>query len=355
MTRIGRWLVGAGLFTAFGVTGVTAAGAINAGGQWFLESVFFDPPIVEHWAQFGTSLTTDTGWAGTINPATGDFSLTKPAPPTCGIDTRTGTVAADGLSFAATESDSVPFAIGCHTAEFPVTGSRYDCGNGTVDPGEQCDDGNNVPGDGCDDFCHIETCYVCSGQPSTCLPASNGSSCDAADPCSMNVCDGNGACTDVRSCRSAGKSALLLKTSASGSKDKLIWKWLKGAATTLTDLGVPTGTTNYALCIYAGTAVATINLPAGSDWQATGTKGFKFKDPTGTPDGAQSAILQSGAAGKAKALVKGKGSNLPGTLAPPLSLPVTTQLVNEGNSTCFQAVYSTAIKNDTKQFKAKTP
>lgn len=53
--------------------------------------------------------------------------------------------------------------------------------------------------------------------------------------------------------------------------------------------------------------------------------------------------------------MKGKGTNLPDTLAPMLPLPVTTQLVNDTNSTCFEATYNTAIKNDAKHFKATTP
>ena len=161
--------------------------------------------------------------------------------------------------------------------------------------------------------------------------------------------------TPLGGCKAAGKSLLALKNNADDSKDKLTWKWLKGAATTLAELGTPTGATNYTLCVYAGSAAAIVAVPAGSDWQATGTTGFKFKDPSGTPDGAQKASLKSGGSGKAKALVKGKGTNLPDTLAPPLSLPVTVQLVNDSNSTCFEAVYSSFIKNDVKQFKAKAP
>jgi hypothetical protein len=38
-----------------------------------------------------------------------------------------------------------------------------------------------------------------------------------------------------------------------------------------------------------------------------------------------------------------------------LPLPVTAQLVNDTSSTCFEAMYNTAIQNDAKQFKAKTP
>lgn len=37
-----------------------------------------------------------------------------------------------------------------------VPRSGTDCGNGTIDPGEQCDDANTDPGDGCDPFCRIE-------------------------------------------------------------------------------------------------------------------------------------------------------------------------------------------------------
>jgi large repetitive protein len=35
------------------------------------------------------------------------------------------------------------------------------CGNGVVDPGENCDDGNTVSGDGCDNQCCIERGYDC--------------------------------------------------------------------------------------------------------------------------------------------------------------------------------------------------
>ena len=33
-----------------------------------------------------------------------------------------------------------------------------------------------------------------------------------------------------------------------------MWKWIKGAATTIAEFGLPTGTTAYTLCLYAGTA-----------------------------------------------------------------------------------------------------
>ena len=76
---------------------------------------------------------------------------------------------------------------------------------------------------------------------------------------------------------------------------------------------------------------------------------------TGSPDGAQKAVVRSGAGGRAKALVKGKGSNLPDELLLPLTLPVIVQLVNDTNSTCFSSFYdvSVVIKNDAQHFKAR--
>ncbi|MGH7294316.1 MAG: DUF4215 domain-containing protein [Polyangiaceae bacterium] len=54
------------------------------------------------------------------------------------------------------------------------------CGNGTVDPGEECDDGNNLDLDGCDSKCNYEvvvrmTSIAIQGSaaPSFCSPATN--------------------------------------------------------------------------------------------------------------------------------------------------------------------------------------
>ena len=353
------------VIAAAAVAASVARADIDASGNWLVTITDLgNLQFTEHWVQAGAVLVID-GDTGTIDPQTGAFYIALPTNPMdpCSGGSISGTVASDGQTFTAAFGvcgDTPTLCCALHPGggvSFNAVGVRIpdNCGNGIVDPGEQCDDGNNVNGDGCDAFCHIEPCYVCSGQPSTCAPAPRGSACDD-NPCATNVCDGSGACTGVRSCRSAETSMLLVKASTTAGKDQLNWKWIKGAATTLTDLGVPTGTTNYALCVYAGT-VATINLPAGSKWHAAGMSGFSYMDSTGTPNGAQLALLKSGAAGKAKALVKGKGANLPDTLAPPLTLPVAVQLVNDTNNVCLESVFNTSnlINNDSKHFKAKTP
>ncbi len=87
-------------------------------------------------------------------------------------------------------------------------------------------------------------------------------------------------------------------------------------------------------------------------WRALGTKGFKYKDETQTPDGLDSILLRAGAEGKAKVMVKGRGSNLE-LPALPLTLPVTVQLRAE-NGECWGATYFLeGAKNTPDQFKAK--
>ena len=159
-------------------------------------------------------------------------------------------------------------------------------------------------------------------------------------------------------CRGSGTSILLLKN-PTGDNDKLTWKWLKGAATAAPEFGDPTTSTDYALCIYAGTSAGLIveaDVAMSSTlWTSAGAKGFKYTDAAGSADGIQKVVLAAGAAGKAKVLVKGKGANLPDPPAGPFSLPVTVQLVNSSTSVCFEAVYTAAdvLKTDEEQFKAK--
>jgi cysteine-rich repeat protein len=45
------------------------------------------------------------------------------------------------------------------------------CGNGTIDPGEECDDLNTNNGDGCSFLCIVEAGYGCARQPSMCFDA----------------------------------------------------------------------------------------------------------------------------------------------------------------------------------------
>jgi len=169
-------------------------------------------------------------------------------------------------------------------------------------------------------------------------------------------------CADTPSggCRTALKSIFTVKDKTPDTKDKLIWKWIKGQSTSAGDFEDPVdpfGGTNYALCIYAGSAnamIASTLVEPGLNWSNISTKGFKYLDPNAAQSGIQKIILKASLIDKAKALVKGKGDQLP-TITPPLALPVTVQLVNSSTGVCWEGSYNNADlkKNEAGSFKAK--
>ncbi len=49
-------------------------------------------------------------------------------------------------------------AKGCLVTTLPVCAATATCGNGVLEPGEECDDGNTTPCDGCSPTCQVERC-----------------------------------------------------------------------------------------------------------------------------------------------------------------------------------------------------
>jgi len=164
--------------------------------------------------------------------------------------------------------------------------------------------------------------------------------------------------TPMLDCRRAAKGAVTIQQKDAGAKDKLVWKWGKGDATTQADFGDPTSTAGYALCVYAGnhsTLVASAQMDADpARWSAISTKGYKYKDSTGTPDGVQKITLKGGDQGKAKAIVKGKGLNLPDPTLP-TDLPLRVQLIISDSTVCFEDSYDgdDIVKLEADQLKTK--
>jgi hypothetical protein len=155
------------------------------------------------------------------------------------------------------------------------------------------------------------------------------------------------------------KALLWLKSRIPDSKDQLIWKAVKGTATTKAEFGDPLNSDSYAFCIYDndGLVMATTVAAGGTCsskpcWKEK-TLGFMFKDKTFANGGIQTIFLKEGMDGKAKFIVKGKGANLSmRTDLTTLFSPVTVQLKNSlGN--CWGAVYTfpPAKKNDALNFK----
>jgi cysteine-rich repeat protein/parallel beta-helix repeat protein len=246
------------------------------------------------------------------------------------------------------------------------------CGDGVVNVGEECDDGNLVNGDGCDENCTVTGCgngVLTTGTGEQCddgnLVAGDccspscaydapGSPCNDGAACSIvDACDGAGECLgDVAPdpvCASAGPGGAALKMRA-GAKAQLTWRWGRGAAGDLSDLGAPPAGADLTLCVYAVGAAGEIVLeaaaPAGAAWSPAAGGGFKYKDRYGYPDGLRSAQLRPGNPGKAKLRVKGKGAGLPiGSLAFGPGTTVHAQLRSSAGG-CYGSVFSPPFKRD---------
>jgi len=174
--------------------------------------------------------------------------------------------------------------------------------------------------------------------------------------------------TPATTCTSAGKGKLKIRDATPDSKDLLNFIW-RGDVN-LTEFADPLSGTSYALCLYglAG-APRTLAIPAedascGSApcWKS-GSSGFGYKDPTLADGGLGLVRLKPGTGGKGLIKVRAKGDLLDESLTLPPALPlstpatVTVQLIRTDDpSICWEASFTDPFtKNETGQFKAKTP
>ena len=286
----------------------------------------------------GFACTTDT-----CDPMTLECTNT-PVQSVCNTDCASGTCVADpdrndidsvtGCLVATTEPDGTPCSDqdqctlddACLSGAC-VSGSTITCGNGMVEAGcgEDCDGGFD-----CDAECH----FICGPTP---------------DPsCKVPAV--------------AGKGSVNIKDNVEDDdKDIIGWKWVKGAETTVAELGTPAVDTTYTLCVYDGSGstqpIVLAQAPAGGTcgdkpcWKQTKDGGFKYKNKAVLPDGVLLVKLKPGVAEKAKMLVKAKGEPV---VVPslPLTTPVTVQLKN--GDVCWSSTFTTPKKTTATQFKSKS-
>ncbi len=219
-------------------------------------------------------------------------------------------------------------------------------------PGEPCDDG-----DGCTatDICDGSLECVGSGSPD----------CSDGNPCTDDVCESPLGCThspDVATgCNgTGGKSILSIKNDDDNSKDKVLFKWLKGTSP-LSDFGNPTSASGYTLCVFDSNKVlASATAPAASTcgaspcWSTSAT-GVSYSDSSSPPDhdGVQKLSGKADTSGGAKILLKAGGETLPTIQLNGIVAPVTVQL-RTTDAGCWEEQFSAGDqkKNDGDQFKA---
>ncbi len=121
---------------------------------------------------------------------------------------------------------------------------------------------------------------------------------------------------------------------------------MHGSATLVTDFGDPTASDELALCVYDASGLATgAGLPAGGVcgtkpcWRGAPTS-FKYKNRAGNPDGILSTSLKAGGDGKARIILKAKGSQLAMPSLGDIAAPVRVQLQSRTGA-CWETIHPT--------------
>jgi fibro-slime domain-containing protein len=99
-----------------------------------------------------------------------------------------GTGGGGGPSTGGTGGSGTCGVVGCVNRTDAGTISVKNCGDGKLDPGEQCDDGNRKNGDGCNAICQIEADFLC---PTPGEPCVDQRVCGNGKLTSDEVCDDN--------------------------------------------------------------------------------------------------------------------------------------------------------------------
>ena len=173
----------------------------------------------------------------------------------------------------------------------------------------------------------------------------------------------------IQGCRKPVRSQvakLALRNTTPDAGDRLLWKWVYGAATSKADFGDPLTSTNYELCVFDGDGhtIARAGAPPGGDcggrpcWKGTSTQ-FTYRSRDHLPGGGRrpsrvTLRLREGPDGKARIVAQGTGPTI--DLSPlPATQPVVVQIKNNNDPpTCWEATYSApARKNTAGQFYDK--
>jgi hypothetical protein len=207
-----------------------------------------------------------------------------------------------------------PYPVGCRDSVAP-DGAACEDGDACT-AGDTCSDGVCQPGTGS----ACGPCETCGGAAG-CVPAPRAACIQSANP---------------------SASTLRLKNRTPDGGDQLLWKWVRGGATTADDFGDPLAGDGQALCVFddAGGLVFGLEAPAGGTclggpcWKPLADVGFKYGDKERTPSGIEKLFEKAGPEGKSRIIVKARGENL-GMPATTPALPLTVQLHTAG--ACFES------------------
>ena len=202
-------------------------------------------------------------------------------------------------------------------------------------------------------------CLVCGG-PTTTTSTTTTTTSTTTTTLPVPLCEA----APASGCAGAGRAVVQIKDKDGNDRDQLKWKLARVDALDQSELGSPETTTTYALCLYDESGgvpglVASYTIDPGPAWSDRDPRGFAYKDNDGASDGIRRVQLKTGAAGKAKVQVQGKGASLalPGPFDASnyfeLDGALIVQLQASTGAICWSSSFDDAATNRPDAFKAK--
>ena len=162
-------------------------------------------------------------------------------------------------------------------------------------------------------------------------------------------------------CESPRSSRLIVKNNPDKGKNLLVWRWNSGRVTK-DDIGDPTRTTKFALCVYdslggAPFRILSLEVDGGRSWRRTTPQVLQYSAFRETGEGVTGILLKTAASG-GKIRFKAEGSRFPVPSTASKSKlfhkdkDLVVQLINSSTSHCWTSTFATAASNSTEAFAA---
>ncbi|GEM_PF-843599 len=185
------------------------------------------------------------------------------------------------------------------------------------------------------------------------------------------VTPNDGACTELPrgNCRTPyfiRQGMLQVVYGKKESRDKLVWKWQRGFATSIEDFGNPDTVHGLSLCaydssgpggvsrlVYSGMVAAGGLCHSAPCWRPnSGDEGWRYKNSDTGPSGIQTVKLKPGGHGQANIRIKGKGASLDLPLLP--LFPEVLVQARSAAGTCWESTFTTPVISSSTRFKARS-
>ena len=182
------------------------------------------------------------------------------------VDVATG----PGGRFVAAWEARQAFPSTARSQEVLVRLGSSSCGDGALQTPEQCDDGGAADGDGCSAACVVESCWTCSGAPSSCTPVG---ACGNGDGCCFAGCEATN--DDDCPLHITGRRLAIYDPATIGYRRRLVFMTKDPRISTALGSGMDPSTDGASLQVYNASGVGDVAcfelVPVGSaTWSVRG-------------------------------------------------------------------------------------